>query len=187
MIFSVISKDKVKVLVERNELTIIDDIENFSIGDSIPRSIAEFLLIVYKQTGVDFTNNKIVIEVVACSLQSYYIIITRITSEDQSHDDNEVDMYIFRLTKPEKLFEVVDKIKTMSFEKIKNELYEFKDTLYFCIYVKSNDYSVQDNLIPLLEETFERCKWNIVNDSMLKEWGKLLSDNIIKEITAAEK
>ena len=69
MIFSVISKDKVKVLVERNELTIIDDIENFSIGDSIPRSIAEFLLIVYKQTGVDFTNNKILIEVVACSLQ----------------------------------------------------------------------------------------------------------------------
>ncbi len=187
MLCRVINKDKVKVLVERNELTIIDDIEKFSIGDTIPCSVAEFLLAVYEQTGIDFTNSKIVIEVVACSLQSYYIIITRIISEDQSPDDNEVDMYIFRLTEPEKLFDAVDKIKSKSFEKIKNELYEFKDRLYFCIYAKSNDYSVQDDLIPMLEETLERCRWNIVNDTILKEWGRLLSDNIIKEITAAEK
>ena len=36
------------------------------------------------------------------------------------------------------------------------------------------------------QDILEKCRWNIINDSILKEWGELLSDDIIKEITATE-
>ena len=93
-------------------------------------------------------------------------------------------MYIFKVKRPEELFSIADVIRGNSFDIKKSELYEFKNDLYLCIYTKSDDTVIRDIFIPAVDKIAQRCKWNIINDSILKEWGVMISDNIIKEITA---
>ena len=178
MLFKIINKDKVKILVEKNDALLTHNIEDFN------DCVAELLISVYKNTGIDFTSSKIMIEVVRGELDTYYIIITRISPSKKKLDDNEVDMYIFKITQPERLFDMVDAINSKPVNVKKSELYEYKNEIYFCIYIINNDDWEQEELIDELEKIFPRCRWNIISDSILREWGRLLSADIIKEITA---
>jgi len=180
MLFKIINKDKVKILIEKEDVLFTYYKENYI------TCVAELLISIYKNTGIDFTNSKIMIEVVNGESDTYYIIITRISSSKEKTDENEVDMYIFKITQPERLFNMVSVINRKSVNIKKSELYEYKNEMYFCIYVLNDDAYAQEELIDELEKNVPRCRWNIISDSILKEWGRLISDNIIEEITATK-
>lgn len=192
MLFKVINNDKVKVLVERDDAIKFAELNFDEEDDKTRNSVAELLIEIYEQTGINFMNSKIVLEVVRGISQSYYIIVTRIINAEDKTDsiteDDEVDMYIFRLAGPETLFDIIDVFKkSNTVFPAKSELYRYKKALYICIgfsvdTMKNESFTC---LIDELSSVGERCKWNIVNDAILKEWGTLISSDIFKKIQAA--
>lgn len=187
MLFKVINKDKVKILVEKDELPIIEELDYYDPDKGVPRSVAELLIKTYEQTGIDFLNSKIMLEVVHGVSQSYYIIITRLSISANETEDYEVDMYIFKLSGAEAVFDIAEAVECFGFsERQRSDIYKYRGLFYLCMYftadsVKSKDFNA---LISAIEEKAERCSWNIVNDAILREWGEPMAENVINKITA---
>ena len=187
MLFKVINNDKVKILVENSE---IDKtfLYNLNTNNEVAKDTLAYLLIsIYNETGISFLNSKVYIEIIEGTTNTYYIIITRLKSQD--NDDfiiaeplQEDDMYIYHIKNIENLFDA-SKIIDIDFIQ-KDQLLEYKDKLYFLIYFK-NQYLQNEQLrlgISKLDNLFTRCKSKLVADAILNEWGTVIDINVLQKI-----
>lgn len=192
MLFKVINKDKVKIIVEKDDLKNFSELENDIINNFSSEFLAEILIGIYEKTGIDFLSSKIYLETFRGISDSYYIIVSRIIDSGPECVDrceyDEVDMYIFELNGIETVFDVAEIIK-----KYKNitcyssRLFEYRKKEYLCLYFRQCDVKLTlfDNLITEIEGVAKRCKWNVINESVLYEWGDIIADDVIKKITEA--
>lgn len=180
MLFKVINKDKVKVLIEKNEFSksFLDDIQNQT--EEGKNALALLLINIYNETGISFLNSDVYIELVTGISNSFYIIITRLDAQstnEQQLMQNESDMYIYRLNNIEDIFDIANKIDTNLLTS--NSLYKYKNSYYLLVSFK------KENIEKTLE-TFSRlakkCKWRLINDAILNEWGTLIKKDILNKI-----
>lgn len=187
MLFKVINNDKVKILVENSE---IDKtfLYNLNISNEGAKDTLAYLLInIYNETGISFLNSKVYIEIIEGTANTYYIIITRLKSQDNdefiiTEPLQEDDMYIYHINNIENLF-VASKIINIDYIQ-KDQLLEYKDKLYFLIYFKTQ-YLQNEQLrlcINQLDNLFTRCKCKMIADAILNEWGTVVDSNILQKI-----
>ena len=195
MLLKVIDKDKVKVLIEDKDLE--EYRVTFENIDSDDASSREFLLMllneIYSSTGVNFLDIKVLVEVIPGISNSYYIIITRLlpSSDKAVNIDKTVkadeDMYLFELYCPENIFDIAgvfEKNKDAKFSATR--MYKYRNKYYFTVDFPPETVSGENFylLIKKLTEFCVKCKWSIVNEALLEEWGELIAQNPIQNITA---
>ena len=187
MLFKVINNDKVKVLIENDEIdkTFLNDLQ---INSGCARDVLAFLLInIYNETGISFLNSKVCLEIIEGRLKAYYIVITRINDDESDNivvtqQLEETDMYIYNVVNIENLF---DAAKIIESELIHtNVLIEYKNKHYLMLSFKG-DFEKNDKLkhcIKNLDNLLERCKTKLIADAFLIEWGNIIDNNIIQKI-----
>ena len=179
MLFKIINNDKVKVLIEKGESENFSKIEKEISDGKIGDSVARLLVMIYENTGVNFLASKIIIESVRGIYNSYYVIVTRIIDSgldiyDKACEDDEGNMYIFRLDGIEAFVDVLKILEKYHLkEKNKYKLYRYRKKEYVCLYLKNE---MNKTVITDIETIATKCKWKLVNDSLLSEWGELICD-----------
>lgn len=187
MYIKVINEDKVKLLVENNEIDHFEKINFDELCERTQNAIAIMLIKIYEQTGLNFFNSEIMIESMKGYCQSYYVIITRLTNCENNIkiESNEAYMYLFKLENIEQVIDFASLINSKHTSLKQSKLYKYRDSVYLCLYLASDDNNDAERLVEQISDKCTRCKWNLLNDVILQEWGCLLSDNIIENITAA--
>lgn len=189
MQLKIIDNDKVKILIEDRDDIDFEQLDHNSLASR--ELILLLLKEVYKKTGVNFLNSKVLIEVVAGAMGSHYIIVTRISPGSVSANDYDNmakadgDMYLFELNCLENIFDVAgvfDSVRELEIGS--TEIYKYKNKYYLAVdfppETVANDKFYQ--FIKSVTEFCAKCRWNIINEALLKEWGELLSLNPIDSI-----
>ena len=200
MLLKVIDENKVKILVEDKDILQYDlPFEKLNYNDKASREfILELIRKTYEQTGVDFMDSKVLIEAIPGSASSYYILFTRLEadSEQQISFDKaaraDTDIYIFKLFELKNLFEIAKQFeKHCSILASKSRVYLYRGAYYLVLefatqIVADKSFEV---FICTLNEFAVRCQWNMLNESLLSEWGTLIAgdDVIDKAISALKK
>ncbi len=189
MLFKVINNDKVKILIEKNDIKNFEKIRFDSNCEDTKNAIAILLLGIYEQTGLNFLNNSVLIESVKGYSDTFYVVITRLDESKNNNfsDTDEVDMYLFILDNIEDVMDL-SKLFISNNTSLKcSKLYRYKDKLYICLYFSPEQIAKSDfdKLIKSIEKLYTRCRWSILNDVILNEWGTLVCENIIENIIAA--
>lgn len=188
MYIKVLNNNKVKVIVEKDDIEDFETIDFDSCCENTKNAVAVLLVGIFEQTGLNFFDSKIMIETLKAGCQSYYVIITRIT-KCESHnnhltDSGEANMYLYKLNYIEDAIDIAELIKSDSNIVKYSKLYKYQNQFYLCLYL-NNDNTNTDKFIDNLDNSYTRCKWNIFNDVILHEWGSLINIGVIEKMTAA--
>ncbi len=194
MLLKVIDKDKVKVLLENEDMTQYSiSFESLNPDDISSR---EFLLgllkKIYDSTGLNFLDCKVMIEVVPGMSDSCYIIITRLCkSSDDTVCENSAkadeDMYLFEMYCAENIFDIAEVFNKNRDIKISTtKMYKYRGKYYFTVDFPPETVSSEwfYMFIKRLTEFCVKCRWNIINEALLNEWGELVAKNPIQNIAA---
>lgn len=189
MLFKVINSDKVKILIEKNDIKNFENISFDNNCEDTKNAIAVLLLGIYEQTGLNFLNSSVLIESVKGYCDTFYVVITRLDKAEKNilSDADEVDMYLFKLNNIEDVMDLSKLFKSTKTSLKCSKLYRYRNELFICLYftpeeVKRKEF---DNIINSIEKICLRCRWSIVNDVILSEWGSLISENVIEKMIAA--
>lgn len=184
MFLKVINTDKVKILVEENDIIEYGlSFESLDYNDSLSKDFVLHLLEeTFLKTGINFLDSKILIEAVPAISNSFYVIITRISySDDPSVNFDKTtkcdhDTYLFELSVPENIFDIISVIRKSNYKTGNMYLYEYHNKLYFSIDFPPETADSEDFylLIRKITEHSDKCRWRITNEAILKEWGTLL-------------
>lgn len=187
MLIKAINEDKVKILVEEKDIGVFPDFKTLDYNNDDSREfILGLLKEVYTSTGINFLDGRVVIEALPGNAGAYYIVITRMSHDKTKPSKPDGDLYLFELCDLEKIFDAASVFSR--FENLtvtETALYKFKNKYYLAVDFPPE--TVSDNkfylLIKSLTEHFDKCKWNIINDAILKEWGELIIKDPIKYIS----
>lgn len=184
MFLKVINSDKVKILVEEKDIVEYGlNFENLDYNESLSKNfVLQLLEETYLKTGINFLDSKILIEAVPAISNSFYVIITRLSYSDAPSVNfdktvrSDEDMYLFELSSPENLFDIIEVIRNGGFKTGEMRLYEYRKKFYFSIDFppETADSDSFYLLVRKITEYSEKCKWRITNEALLKEWGTLL-------------
>jgi negative regulator of genetic competence, sporulation and motility len=182
MLVKVLDENRVKILMEDNDIEFYDlPFEKLNYDDPLSRAfIYELIQKTYDQTGVDFMDCRVMIEVIPGVSRAYYILLTKIEQEGQEQfefdkaDKAEAETYIFKLNHGT---EVLRFFKCLcEFDPESSELYYYNQKYYITLSF-SPAVTVDPKfglLLNRLEEYGGRVLYNYTNEAFLKEWGELL-------------
>lgn len=191
MQIKVIDKDKVKILIETKDiedLSVPDSLTDYS-DDLAKEFILKILNETYHRTGINFLDSKILIETISGVSLSFYIIVTRLP-EDSAVKNTSIkadeDMYLFELKQLESVYDVCAAMK--KYENLKSgtdKIYKYKNRYYLSIDFPPETISSIEfkNLLRAISKFASKCKWNLMNEAFLCEWGELISVDPLKKIT----
>mgnify|MGYP003300076017 CR=1 FL=1 len=183
MLLKVLDENKVKILIEDQDIEFYDlPFEKINYDDRYSRAfIMELLQRTYEETGVNFFECKVMVEVIPGVSNSYYILLSKIDGsgdkqiEFDKAEPSESDVYIFCLSSAEKLIRFLKQIDL--FYPTKNEVYYYNGSYYILLNFTPQITSKKEFGLFLckMEEYGERCKFKIINEAVLKEWGELVA------------
>ena len=188
MLFKVINNDKVKILIEKEDIKNFEKICFDNDCEDTKKAIAVLLIGIYEQTGLNFLNNSVFVESVKGYSDTYYIIITRLKECNKNNSDSEeVDMYLFIIENIEDILDLSKKFIAKDVSLKYSRLYRYKNKLYIGLYFTPEEIAKKDfdKLISSIEKDYTRCRWSILNDVILNEWGSLICEKVIENIIAA--
>lgn len=183
MQFKVIDNDKVKILVESKDFDNFPELDECRSGE-VKEFILNLLDKIYVSTGVNFLGSKIFVEVISGGELSFYVVVTRLHDKTATGNIQTVkadeDMYLFELYFPECIFDVSQTIRNA--KKLKtgtSRMYKYKEKYYLCINFPPQTVSDPDfySLINSITCHSKKCKWNLLNEAFLCEWGELIIEN----------
>ena len=175
MLIKAINKDKVKILIEDKDIGLFPDIKNLDPDSEKSRAlILKLLKEVHTRTGIDLLYGKVVIEAVSGTGGSYYLLITRVKDNDREADG---DLYLFVACALENIIDAMRAFKTYENLTVSGSaIYSYKNKYYLAVEFPPS--TVSDGkfylLVKELCEHLEKCKWSILNEALLKEWGELI-------------
>ncbi len=187
MLFKVINSDKVKILIENDEVD-KNFLNDLKFNKECAKDVLALLLInIYNETGISFLNSKVYLEVIEGTSKAYYIIITRLNDGNNdnivvSNQSEENDMYIYNIINIENLFDAANVIDLKAIHT--NTLVEYQNKYYLMLSFK-DDCLKEENIklcLQNLDGILERCKSKLLADAVLIEWGSIVDDNIIQKI-----
>ncbi len=179
MLVKVIDENRVKILMEDRDIELYDlPFEKLNDNDPVSRAfIYDLIQMTYEQTGVNFQGAHLMIEVVPGVSRTYYILMTRmqIDGEDGVEfgkaDLSEAEMYIFRVEFGTDVIKFFEYLKRCPPEK--SELYRYENAYYITLSFYphiTQEWDLKEHL-NILEEYGTRCRFRLINESLLKEWG----------------
>lgn len=179
MLLKVLDENRVKVLMEEDDIDFFDlPFEKLNYDDPYSRSfIYDLFKKTYEQTGVDFKNCRVMIEVIPGVSKAYYILLSKMKDEagEQIEFDKaeltETDQYIYSFDSAENVFFFVDQIRRFFPQRI--DLYSYNSKYYMVLcflpaVTQKHEFGI---LLSELEEFGERCKFKYENEAVLVEWG----------------
>ncbi len=183
MLVKVLDENRVKILMEDQDIEQYDlPFEKLNYDDPYSRAfIYNLIEKTYDQTGLNFRDSRLIIEVVPGFSRSYYILLTKIEKEGKEKiefdksESVETEMYVFRL---ECAYDVLRLLKQVgTFYPEKSTLYLLNNHFYLTLNfgpetVKKEEFG---RYIKGLEEFGFRCRYHYANESILKEWGTLIA------------
>ena len=195
MLLKVLDENRVKILIEDQDIELYDlPFEKINYDDRYSRAfIMELLQKTYEETGVNFCECKVMVEVIPGVSNSYYILLSKIEGEGDKQiefdkaEPSENDAYIFCLKTAEDLIRFLKQIYL--FYPIKNEVYFYNDSYYVLLNFTPQATSKNEFgfFLSQMEEYGERCKFKIINEAVLKEWGELLAGpNALERLICGE-
>lgn len=182
MLVKVLDENRVKILMEDQDIALYDlPFEKLNYDDPFSRAfIYELIQKTYDQTGVDFQDSRVMIEVVPGVSRTYYILLTRMEQggrekiEFDKADRTDTEMYIFKV---ERGADVLKLFRSMrAYRPEKSELYFYKNRYYVALAFPPHVTSQSEfaRFLARLEEYGGRCRYHYMNEAVLKEWGELL-------------
>ena len=182
MLVKALDENRVKVLIEDRDIDRYDlPFEKLNYDDQNSRAfIYEILEEAYDQTGINFRNCRLMIEVIPGVSRSYYVLLTRILQngdekiEFDKADRTESEMYIFKIDQGSKVFRFFRFLSKIPPQK--SDLYFYNQHFYVALsfapyVVEKEDFRW---FIHGLEEFGERCSFRYSNEALLREWGERL-------------
>ena len=186
----VINNDKVKILIEDKDFDDFIDFKGLVEFDRLNEKEFMFKILckTYEQTGLDFLNSKILVDIIPGASTSFYIVVTRIQTEKtvgNSPVKADEDMYLFELHYPECIYDIAEILTTNKVLKIgSNKMFKYKNKYYFMINFPPETVSSEQfkYLINDLTKYSCKCKWSIMNEGFLMEWGEILISQPVKKL-----
>ncbi len=182
MLVKVLDENRVKILMEDQDIDFYGlPFEKINYDDPLSRTfIYELIQKTYDETGVNFQDCRVMIEVVPGVSRTYYILLSKMDAdglekiEFDKADRTDVEVYIFRLNCGADVLNLIDKLERYRPER--SELYYYGDCYYFVLSFPSYltarpEFSL---FLMQLEEYGGRCRYHYCNESLLREWGRLL-------------
>lgn len=189
MLVKLLDSNRIKVLMEEHDILKYDlPFEKLDYNDPVSRTfIYDLLKKTHRQTGVDFSDSRVMIEVIPGFSGTYYILLTRLEKsgdhkiEFDKSQDAENELYIFRIETADEVYRLIRRLNV--YRPIKSELYCYNQKYYLFLSYAPRIVSEPGFhfFISQLEEYGGRCSFNLANESVLKERGKLLIDGDVIE------
>ena len=195
MLVKVLDENRVKILMEDQDIEFYGlPFERINYEDPLSRAfIYELIQKAYDQTGVDFQDCRLMIEVVPGVSRAYYILLSKMEADGHEKiefdkaDRTDTEVYIFRLNHGSdvlKFFEVM-----RDFRPDTSELYRYRNSFYVTL-----SFPVSMTVMPefsrflmRLEEYGGRCRYHYTNEALLREWGELLVGSNAYEVLHRKK
>ncbi len=182
MLVKVLDENRVKILMEDQDIEFYGlPFEKINYDDPLSRAfIYDLIQKTYDQTGVNFQDCRVMIEVVPGVSRTYYILLTKIQREGREKiefdkaDRVDTEVYIFKIDHGSDVLKFFRSM--MQFRPDISELYSYKNCYYVTL-TFSASLTVKPEFalfLMQLEEYGGRCRYHYINESLLKEWGELL-------------
>lgn len=195
MLLKVLDENRVKILIEDQDIEFYDlPFDKIDYDDRHSQAfIMELLEKTYEETGVNFCECKVMVEVIPGVSNSYYILLSKMEGsgdrkiEFDKAEISENDTYIFCLETAEKLIVFLGKLGSVY--PIKSEVYFYND-LYYVLLNFSPQLTSTDAFgffLNKMAEYGKRCTFKVINEAVLKEWGELLMGTNALDIFINEK
>ncbi len=182
MLVKVLDENRVKILMEDQDIEFYGlPFEKINYDDPHSRTfIYELIQKTYDQTGVNFQDCRVMIEVVPGVSRTYYILLSKMDAdglekiEFDKTDRSDIEVYIFRLNGGTDVLKFMEKLDR--YTPVQSELYYYGDCYYIALSFQSDlTASPEFSLFLMqLEEYGGRCRYHYINESLLREWGRLL-------------
>ena len=185
VLLKVLDDCRVKVMVEYADIQKYGmPYEKINYDDPSSRTfIYELICFIKSQTGLDFMNNRLMVEVISGYSKIYYILITKLEQCDGTDiefdkadkDDNEV--YIYKVLHPSKALRFIEK----ELNPLSVSLYRYCNEYYLVLMVSPcvvrKDCFVF--FLNQLEEFAGKCRYNYVNEAILNEYGEQILEFMV--------
>ncbi|PWM41044.1 MAG: hypothetical protein DBX52_02425 [Clostridiales bacterium] len=182
MLVKVLDENRVKILMEDQDIDFYDlPFEKLNYDDPFSRAfIYELIQKTYDQTGVNFQDCRVMIEVVPGVSRTYYILLTKIERDGREKiefdkaDRTDTEMYIFKVDRGADVLKFFRAMRRYQPEK--SDLYFYKNSYYIALSFSPHVTVEPDfaRFLFQLEEYGGRCRYHYMNESILKEWGERL-------------
>lgn len=183
MLLKVLDENRVKILMEDQDIDLYDlPFEKLNYEDRYSRAfIMELLQKTYEETGVNFQDCKVMVEVIPGVSKSYYILLSKIEGsgdrkiEFDKAELSENETYIYCLKTANELIRFLKQMKKLY--PIKDELFYYNDKYYIVLdfssqLIAQNEFAF---FLSKMEEYGERCRFKMTNEAVLREWGEKLA------------
>ncbi len=182
MLVKVLDENRVKILMEDQDIEFYGlPFERINYEDPLSRAfIYDLIQKTYDQTGVNFQDCRLMIEVVPGVSRTYYILLSKMEADGREKiefdkaDRTDTEVYIFRLDHGSDVLRFFAGMK--AFRPDISELYRYRNGYYVmlsfsALVTVSPEFS---QFLMRLEEYGGRCRYHYTNEALLKEWGELL-------------
>ena len=182
MLVKALDENRVKILIEDRDIDYYDlPFEKLTYEEPTSRAfIYELLEKAYDQTGVNFMDCRLMIEVIPGVSRSYYILLTKILRDGDEKvefdkaDRSESEMYIFKIDRGSEVIRFFQYLKMTPPEK--SDLYFYNNAFYIALSFPMYETKKKEFqwFLHGLEEHGERCRFRYSNEALLREWGERL-------------
>ncbi len=183
MLVKVLDENRVKILMEDPDIEFYGlPFEKINYDDPLSRAfLYDLIQKTYDQTGVDFQDCRLMIEVVPGVSRTYYILLSKMETDGREKiefdkaDRTDTEVYIFRFEQAADVLRFFDGLD--GFQPNNSELYRYGSFYYVTLSFPSH-WTVKPEFslfLMRLEEFGGRCRYHYANESLLKEWGELLA------------
>ncbi len=186
MLVKVLDENRVKILMEEQDIDQYDlPFEKIDYDDPVSKAfLFELIQKTYDETGMNFQDGRLMVEVIPGVSRSYYILLTRIKSDGEEKiefdktEQYEAEMYIFRVEHGRDVIRFFD--ACYAFHPKASQVYYYSDSYY--ITLSFHPHQISDKgfapFIQHLEEYGKRCRYHYINGAILQEKGeKIISPN----------
>ncbi len=183
MLVKVLDERRVKILIEDYDVAVYNlPFEKLNYDDPSSKSfIYELIKKTYEETGIDFQDCRVMIEVVPGVARSYYVLLTKMDSNEGEQiefdkaERSEPEVYIYKLNRGGDVFRFFSTLKV--YEPEISELYYYNES-YYAVLVFAPHIANQEGFkrfLEYLDEFAYRCKYRYDNVGLLAEWGRLIA------------
>lgn len=183
MLVKVLDENRVKILMEDPDIEFYGlPFEKINYEDPLSRAfIYDLIQKTYDQTGVDFQDCRLMIEVVPGVSRTYYILLSKMEMDGREKiefdkvDRTDTEVYIYRLDQGSDVLRFFSGLER--FQPECSELYRYGNHYYVMLSFPAH-WTVRPEFslfLIQLEEFGGRCRYHYTNESLLKEWGERLA------------
>lgn len=179
----VLDSERVKILIEDKDVLEYNlPFEKINYDDPYSKAfICDLIRKTYEQTGINFHDTRVMIEVIPGVARSYYVVLTKVLNagneqiEFDKTERSEADVYVFKLDRGGDVLRFFSVVKSMCPDT--SELYYY-DNRYYAVLsfmphvTKEKSFSEQ---MEILAEFADRCQYRYINSGLLAEWGELIA------------